>query len=99
MAICWITRSIPMGRQLRRFCSSAGEATPMWLSEQCDNRRIGTLVVNGDGSFTFTPAPNYDGAVPLSCTRLPMARIRSNPPWNSLSRQSMILLIRARTSW
>ncbi|WP_269150392.1 retention module-containing protein [Aeromonas hydrophila] len=25
---------------------------------------IGTLVVNGDGSFTFTPAPNYDGAVP-----------------------------------
>ncbi|BEE21427.1 hypothetical protein VAWG007_15220 [Aeromonas enteropelogenes] len=25
---------------------------------------IGTLVVNADGSFTFTPAPNYDGAVP-----------------------------------
>ncbi|UCM43669.1 retention module-containing protein [Aeromonas dhakensis] len=25
---------------------------------------IGTLIVNTDGSFTFTPAPNYDGAVP-----------------------------------
>ncbi|MFQ2303215.1 retention module-containing protein, partial [Aeromonas hydrophila] len=25
---------------------------------------IGTLVVNGDGSFTFTPAPNYGGTVP-----------------------------------
>ncbi|HDO1151592.1 TPA: retention module-containing protein [Aeromonas salmonicida] len=25
---------------------------------------IGSLIVNTDGSFTFTPAPNYDGAVP-----------------------------------
>ncbi|MFM1708366.1 retention module-containing protein [Aeromonas salmonicida] len=25
---------------------------------------IGSLIVNSDGSFTFTPAPNYDGAVP-----------------------------------
>uniref|UniRef100_UPI001FCB1FB2 retention module-containing protein n=1 Tax=Aeromonas fluvialis TaxID=591962 RepID=UPI001FCB1FB2 len=25
---------------------------------------VGTLVVNADGSFTFTPAPNYDGTVP-----------------------------------
>ncbi|WP_279465117.1 retention module-containing protein [Aeromonas dhakensis] len=25
---------------------------------------VGTLIVNTDGSFTFTPAPNYDGAVP-----------------------------------
>ncbi|KUE79305.1 hypothetical protein ATO46_18720, partial [Aeromonas schubertii] len=25
---------------------------------------IGTLILNPDGSFTFTPEPNYDGAVP-----------------------------------
>ena len=25
---------------------------------------VGSLIVNSDGSFTFTPAPNYDGAVP-----------------------------------
>ncbi|WP_240485633.1 retention module-containing protein [Aeromonas bestiarum] len=25
---------------------------------------VGSLVINADGSFTFTPAPNYDGAVP-----------------------------------
>ncbi|WP_254924815.1 retention module-containing protein [Aeromonas sp. A35_P] len=25
---------------------------------------VGTLIVNTDGSFTFTPAPNYDGTVP-----------------------------------
>ncbi|WP_279501792.1 retention module-containing protein [Aeromonas veronii] len=26
---------------------------------------VGTLIINPDGSYTFTPAPNYDGAVPL----------------------------------
>jgi hypothetical protein len=26
---------------------------------------VGTLVINTDGSFTFTPAENYNGAVPL----------------------------------
>ncbi|WP_343574484.1 retention module-containing protein [Pseudomonas sp.] len=25
---------------------------------------VGSLVINGDGSFTFTPAPNYNGPVP-----------------------------------
>ncbi|MEY2688204.1 MAG: hypothetical protein RL375_2402, partial [Pseudomonadota bacterium] len=25
---------------------------------------VGTLVINPDGSYTFTPAPNYNGAVP-----------------------------------
>ncbi|RYX96003.1 MAG: tandem-95 repeat protein [Comamonadaceae bacterium] len=25
---------------------------------------VGTLLINGDGTFTFTPAPNYTGAVP-----------------------------------
>ncbi len=25
---------------------------------------VGTLIINPDGSYTFTPAPNYDGAVP-----------------------------------
>ncbi|MGJ7546635.1 tandem-95 repeat protein [Variovorax sp. LT1R16] len=25
---------------------------------------VGTLVINGNGAFTFTPAPNYTGAVP-----------------------------------
>ena len=25
---------------------------------------VGTLVINTDGSYTFTPAPNYDGPVP-----------------------------------
>ncbi|MFQ2107839.1 retention module-containing protein, partial [Aeromonas rivipollensis] len=25
---------------------------------------VGTLIINSDGSYTFTPAPNYDGAVP-----------------------------------
>ena len=28
----------------------------------------GTLVINTDGSYTFTPAPNYNGAVPLVTT-------------------------------
>jgi VCBS repeat-containing protein len=26
---------------------------------------VGTLLINADGSYTFTPAPNYAGAVPL----------------------------------
>ncbi len=26
---------------------------------------VGTLLINADGSYTFTPAPNYFGAVPL----------------------------------
>jgi VCBS repeat-containing protein len=26
---------------------------------------LGTLLINADGSYTFTPAPNYAGAVPL----------------------------------
>ncbi len=26
----------------------------------------GTLVINADGSFTFTPAPNYNGSVPVA---------------------------------
>jgi VCBS repeat-containing protein len=26
---------------------------------------VGTLLINADGSYTFTPAPNYSGAVPL----------------------------------
>ena len=26
---------------------------------------VGTLLINADGSYTFTPAPNYNGAVPL----------------------------------
>ncbi|EKP0309138.1 retention module-containing protein, partial [Aeromonas veronii] len=25
---------------------------------------VGTLIINPDGSYTFTPAPNYDGAIP-----------------------------------
>ena len=25
---------------------------------------IGTLIINADGSYTFTPAPNYSGSVP-----------------------------------
>ncbi|WP_429040251.1 retention module-containing protein, partial [Aeromonas veronii] len=25
---------------------------------------VGTLIINPDGSYTFTPAPNYDGAAP-----------------------------------
>ncbi|MGU5696320.1 retention module-containing protein, partial [Aeromonas allosaccharophila] len=25
---------------------------------------VGTLIINPDGSYTFTPVPNYDGAVP-----------------------------------
>ncbi|HHQ4470157.1 TPA: retention module-containing protein, partial [Aeromonas veronii] len=25
---------------------------------------VGTLIINPDGSYTFTPAPNYDGVVP-----------------------------------
>ncbi|MFM5601848.1 retention module-containing protein, partial [Aeromonas veronii] len=25
---------------------------------------VGTLIINPDGSYTFTPAPNYDGTVP-----------------------------------
>ncbi|MFQ2908847.1 retention module-containing protein, partial [Aeromonas allosaccharophila] len=25
---------------------------------------VGTLIINPDGSYTFTPAPNYEGAVP-----------------------------------
>ncbi|RQP24754.1 tandem-95 repeat protein [Albitalea terrae] len=27
---------------------------------------VGTLVINGDGSYTFTPAANYNGPVPLA---------------------------------
>ncbi|MGX1739932.1 Ig-like domain-containing protein, partial [Bosea sp. NPDC055353] len=27
---------------------------------------VGTLVINTDGSYTFTPAPNYDGPVPTA---------------------------------
>ncbi|MDH4564855.1 retention module-containing protein, partial [Pseudomonas sp. BN411] len=27
---------------------------------------VGTLVINSDGSFTFTPAPNYNGPVPTA---------------------------------
>ena len=26
---------------------------------------VGTLLINADGSYTFSPAPNYNGAVPL----------------------------------
>ncbi|WP_240620010.1 retention module-containing protein [Aeromonas jandaei] len=26
---------------------------------------VGTLIINADGSYTFTPATNYDGAVPV----------------------------------
>ncbi len=26
---------------------------------------VGTLVVNANGSYTFTPAPNYTGPVPV----------------------------------
>ncbi|MDH4565076.1 hypothetical protein E8E95_00020, partial [Pseudomonas sp. BN414] len=27
---------------------------------------VGTLVINANGSFTFTPAPNYNGPVPTA---------------------------------
>ncbi|MDH4557060.1 retention module-containing protein, partial [Pseudomonas sp. BN417] len=27
---------------------------------------VGSLVINGDGAYTFTPAPNYTGAVPTA---------------------------------
>jgi len=27
---------------------------------------VGTLVINADGSYTFAPAANYDGAVPVA---------------------------------
>ncbi|MHA6264408.1 Ig-like domain-containing protein, partial [Arenibacterium sp. CAU 1754] len=38
-----------------------GTATPLVTAA---GDPIGDLTVNGDGSFTFTPAPDYDGAVP-----------------------------------
>jgi VCBS repeat-containing protein len=45
---------------------------------------VGTLVINANGSYTFTPAPNYNGAVPLA-TYLATDGTSSTPGTLSLS--------------
>ncbi|MBN8488307.1 MAG: cadherin-like domain-containing protein, partial [Burkholderiales bacterium] len=40
---------------------AAGSTATITLA---DGTSVGTLIVRGDGSFTFTPAPNYNGTIP-----------------------------------
>jgi hypothetical protein len=44
----------------------AGDATVYTAGSTATIAGVGTLVVNADGSFTFTPASNYTGAVPVA---------------------------------
>jgi hypothetical protein len=37
---------------------------PVALSDPTTGEPVGTLVLRSDGSYTFTPAPNYVGPVP-----------------------------------
>ncbi|MBU4323969.1 MAG: tandem-95 repeat protein, partial [Gammaproteobacteria bacterium] len=42
----------------------AGDPATYLAGETASIDGVGTLVINGDGSFTFTPAPGYAGPVP-----------------------------------
>src|SRR5690606_602472 len=44
----------------------AGDATVYTAGSTAMIAGVGTLLVNADGSFTFTPASNYTGAVPVA---------------------------------
>ncbi len=39
---------------------------------------VGTLLINGDGSYTFTPAPNYSGPVPLATVSITDGNVLSS---------------------
>ncbi|KIQ23265.1 hypothetical protein RT97_25870 [Variovorax paradoxus] len=43
----------------------AGDATTYTAGQTATIANVGTLVINTDGSYTFTPAANYNGPVPL----------------------------------
>ncbi|WP_143684920.1 tandem-95 repeat protein, partial [Variovorax sp. KK3] len=43
----------------------AGDATAYGAGQTAAIAGVGTLVINADGSYTFTPAANYNGPVPL----------------------------------
>jgi transcriptional regulator of nitric oxide reductase len=43
----------------------AGSATVYLAGQTATIANVGTLVIGADGSYTFTPAANYNGAVPL----------------------------------
>ncbi|KIQ25679.1 hypothetical protein RT97_23645, partial [Variovorax paradoxus] len=45
--------------------SVAGDATAYTAGQTATIANVGTLVINSDGSFTFTPAANYNGPVPV----------------------------------
>ncbi|MDZ7904835.1 MAG: Ig-like domain-containing protein [Cypionkella sp.] len=43
----------------------AGNATVFTAGQTATMAGVGTLVINANGSYTFTPAANYNGSVPL----------------------------------
>lgn len=43
-----------------------GDPTTYSAGQTATIAGVGTLLVNADGSYTFTPVPNYDGAVPAA---------------------------------
>jgi VCBS repeat-containing protein/CshA-type fibril repeat protein len=43
-----------------------GDTTVYAAGDTATIAGVGTLVINSDGSYTFTPEPNYDGPVPVA---------------------------------
>ncbi|WP_177224681.1 tandem-95 repeat protein [Variovorax sp. 770b2] len=46
--------------------SVAGDATTYTAGQTANIAGVGTLAINTDGSYTFTPAANYNGPVPVA---------------------------------
>ena len=44
----------------------AGDPTVYTAGQTATIAGVGTLTINADGSYTFTPAANYNGAVPVA---------------------------------